>query len=1084
MAGETQLQIFLTANIASFQEQLRAALGTFKDTTSQMRGVAAELSVDLGGTTVDAAASFAQLNPAIQESAANYLRVREALQEVSTAIRETDALIADAGGIEGVNNDVIAQWSAETTSQILLQKELTAALASYKAVLSDTFAAQQANIKLQQDAATASRNRALASADAAASEYSANTGAAASEAEATAEDNARTVALARLIGLKEADAAVTRSKAVAEVAATEQASAGYTRLAQAQIASTRAQVELRAAQSNAVDLIGLEGTTTNELALSMERASVASAELAAAQEALAGGLKESGEAAEVFRARMIVGENGLRAFVTTTLTSLPLLAAVFATTFAIRATDAMDEVILRTADLARATGMAQSSIVALGHAAEETGAKSDDLESVMRRLDRTISDAMSGSKDAALSLKELGVDITQFHGVIPPTLTVLAQMADFMRLNAGNAEVMRAGQRALGTDSPQFLAWLSQGATGLQEQANKYLALGNAETAELSNARELKSQEEKLGATWDSLKLSLIGATNAMLGWLFVNKPADGDIIDQGVHQIALAWSNVTGSIEAATKANNEYMRGVLSGAVAAPKGIFGAGGLTAPAPPDIATAKSTPAKKVPFESQMSEFREELRQEDAAFEGSEEDKLQMERDFWSAVIDTNRAAGKDIIAVRTQIAALTVAIAKEELKQQESTDKEVADSKQRSFETAKQELAALVALERQANREEVENVKYLASVSEEAIRGELQEAEAGFSLKRARINELASLDLTTKREQRTALEQLQQAEDAAQLKALQAQLAVLEAGKKSIEGLKDEQHAIDEFGRKIADVYRQMGVLSAKVTAENVSNQTQAAARIAEAYTHVFSTIESSMQKTINGMLLGTQSFARGMAQLWNGIVISIVNDMAKMLLEHIRHAIAMTIITQQSEAQQVAAVTAGETAKTAAKQAGSSSNIALELAQSLKSIAIAAAQAAAHAFKWVMTEVPFPANVALAPAAAAAAFAATIAFGGKAGSAAMGAMLGEDTLVNAHAGEMIVPANLSRQLLTAMSLPSSVSRGLGGLASSAINAGSSITNNTKNQRINVEQNFHNSGDVNHRTVAEMMRQAIKRGTI
>jgi hypothetical protein len=78
------------------------------------------------------------------------------------------------------------------------------------------------------------------------------------------------------------------------------------------------------------------------------------------------------------------------------------------------------------------------------------------------------------------------------------------------------------------------------------------------------------------------------------------------------------------------------------------------------------------------------------------------------------------------------------------------------------------------------------------------------------------------------------------------------------------------------------------------------------------------------------------------------------------------------------------------------------------------------AASAAAAAFDWVMQEVPFPVNIGLAPAAAAAAFAGVAAFQGLIPSAAGGwdvPTLGpQGAMTQIHSREMVLPANIADQ--------------------------------------------------------------------
>src|SRR5258708_4831038 len=76
-----------------------------------------------------------------------------------------------------------------------------------------------------------------------------------------------------------------------------------------------------------------------------------------------------------------------------------------------------------------------------------------------------------------------------------------------------------------------------------------------------------------------------------------------------------------------------------------------------------------------------------------------------------------------------------------------------------------------------------------------------------------------------------------------------------------------------------------------------------------------------------------------------------------------------------------------------------------------LKEILRHAKAAAAGAFHWVMSTIPFPLDLVLAPAAAVGAFAGVMGF------AEQDALVLADMPVFAHAGEMILPRNLSESV-------------------------------------------------------------------
>jgi hypothetical protein len=101
-------------------------------------------------------------------------------------------------------------------------------------------------------------------------------------------------------------------------------------------------------------------------------------------------------------------------------------------------------------------------------------------------------------------------------------------------------------------------------------------------------------------------------------------------------------------------------------------------------------------------------------------------------------------------------------------------------------------------------------------------------------------------------------------------------------------------------------------------------------------------------------------------------------------------------------------------------------------------SVIAQAARAAAKVFGDVISEVPFPANVVLAPIAAAGVFAGLVAFGAMGGgvaSAAGGMLVPQDMLLKVHENERVLPARYSRGLDSLVgSARSSASNGASGV--------------------------------------------------
>lgn len=160
-----------------------------------------------------------------------------------------------------------------------------------------------------------------------------------------------------------------------------------------------------------------------------------------------------------------------------------------------------------------------------------------------------------------------------------------------------------------------------------------------------------------------------------------------------------------------------------------------------------------------------------------------------------------------------------------------------------------------------------------------------------------------------------------------------------------------------------------------------------------------FSHISQAFKTTVQGMIMGTQTFAQGMQNIWRNIVLEFAGALAEQLMKWVAHKVAMLAIH----------VTTNE-AMVASDAAAAAQSTSISFLASMKKIFHAAKVAAAHAFKSVMENVPFPVNVVLAPVTAAVVFAGVMALGAL-GSAKDGMFSQEEQLAFVHRNEMVLPA-------------------------------------------------------------------------
>ena len=163
-------------------------------------------------------------------------------------------------------------------------------------------------------------------------------------------------------------------------------------------------------------------------------------------------------------------------------------------------------------------------------------------------------------------------------------------------------------------------------------------------------------------------------------------------------------------------------------------------------------------------------------------------------------------------------------------------------------------------------------------------------------------------------------------------------------------------------------------------------------------------------QQGLNTMSAAQTVFAGRFGASWTGILGIFRGAIG--LMTALFHGHTAAVVASQTA--QVGAVTAGQAAQTAAAASGAGARGNIGFAEHLSAIFRHAAGAAAAAFHKVFDALPFPINAVIAPIAAAGAFAGVLAWGALGGKAKKGGLLGEDGPIFAHAGELIIPADLS----------------------------------------------------------------------
>src|SRR5438874_1023124 len=206
--------------------------------------------------------------------------------------------------------------------------------------------------------------------------------------------------------------------------------------------------------------------------------------------------------------------------------------------------------------------------------------------------------------------------------------------------------------------------------------------------------------------------------------------------------------------------------------------------------------------------------------------------------------------------------------------------------------------------------------------------------------------------------------------------------------------------------------------------------------------------IQRAFDTSITGMILGTTTLQKAVANIAQSIVAEFVNLGVKMVTNWIASELAMTTATE-----------AGAAARTAADSGGMAAGLAIKAANAIKSIATDSAQAFSGIFAFLA---PIMGPAAAGPAAAGEATVMAAASG--IASAAGGWMVPSDQLAMVHQNEMILPANISQGLQNMIS------------ANGGAGAGAVVVNVSAIDSQDVKRFFQSNGSLLVNAVNKAMR--------
>ena len=407
--------------------------------------------------------------------------------------------------------------------------------------------------------------------------------------------------------------------------------------------------------------------------------------------------------------------------------------------------------------------------------------------------------------------------------------------------------------------------------------------------------------------------------------------------------------------------------------------------------------------KKKKAESKMPEWKAELEARKEVEGQFFKNSLAEDEAFWQQKLLAAKGNAKEEIAVKHELFAIhkTLAVQKftdemDRLKAEEAAAK--AGSLKRI------DLAAQVAT-RIGETYGYESREYMAAIKEVQKTAEEwnkdQEKLEAMKIQRTRDHQLSEINM--ERDRLAMMKNLGQVSDQEEIAALKVleekkyQIEVL-AQQDKIALLKDDQVAQQQQLDELAKMQEKHDADMGKLDVQRVL-------AVKKSWDTMLGAVSGAFEQSLNGMIQGTQTFQKSMANIGQAILAEFIKMGVKKATTWVANELTMTTAT-----------VAGTTARGAAETAGATESMAVSGMTSIKSILNSAWETMANVYKSIAA-IPVVGPV-MAPMMAGAAFGVVAGVAGKIASSAGGEwQVPADRLNLVHKNETILPAHIAEPL-------------------------------------------------------------------
>lgn len=229
----------------------------------------------------------------------------------------------------------------------------------------------------------------------------------------------------------------------------------------------------------------------------------------------------------------------------------------------------------------------------------------------------------------------------------------------------------------------------------------------------------------------------------------------------------------------------------------------------------------------------------------------------------------------------------------------------------------------------------------------------------------------------------------------------------------------------DNDPKKVQEIQNQIDKIKAQGELVAAKAQTESLKLQGKNLDQFFSKVKGAMDQSISGFLRGTESFGKAWQNLWSGMVVSMAQKLADMMLKWIEHHVALLVIHVTEKEDEVAA-----------EGAASAQSKSISLADAIAKIHHAAASAASRVYS---AEAPL--GPVIAGLLAAGTYTAVLGFGAMASAEGGQYYVPNNQLTMLHPQEMVLPAAIANQMRSVIGGGGSGGSGMTVVVNHSVNA-------------------------------------------